>query len=362
MLKLKNIDIYFSRLVSALCLFWILAEANVWLDPVNNVLLVLGYRLFILFTPFLFLFFKHKLTFIAMFILEVGIALWLLNFTLLGTICFAVGISISGYMLKYYSSFSTKGAAGNKIALNLGSILSGCMVVLSQNKTATLISCFLLIIVSCLSFARYFYRDNIVNFNSNKNHFRLNGIFSKRGIAWAIIGFVIGVKLISFVSILPQFAMLGNNGTLPYWFGFILVLNSLIVVTLQVPIMNLVCKLDKMRAIIPLFFGMAIILLSPVMNISSMTGAFIWTFALTLVECSISYLDKLSQDDDCLLIKEASVGIGSALTVYFVRFFPPETGSIYIGSISIALLFVSMALFFNKATVVQNTSEVLANK
>lgn len=346
MFALKNIDIYFSRLISALCLFWILAEANVWLNPLNNVILVLGYRLFILLTPFFFLFFKHKLTFAAMFIMELGIALWLLNFPLLGTICFAIGISVSGYMLKYYSSFSTRGAAGNKIALNLGSILSGCMIALSTNKTAALVSCLILMLISFLSFAKYFKRENILYFKSDKKHFQYNNLFTKQGIAWAILGFVIGVKLISIVSILPQFSMAGNNGILPSWFGFMLILNSLIVVTLQVPIMNLVKKLNKIQAILPLFIGMLIILLSPTLSISTLTGAFIWTFTLSVVECCISYLDKLSQDDGCLLIKEACVGLGSAATVYFVRFFPPHIGAIYIGSVSIILLTISVGIFY----------------
>lgn len=353
MISLKNSDIYFSRLLSALCLFWILAEANVWLDPLNNVILVLGYRFFILFTPFLFLFFRHRSTFFALFILEIGIAFWLLNLTLLGTIFFAAGISISGYMLKYYSSFSTKGAAGNKIALNLGSILSGCMVAFSQNKITTLISCFLLMLISFVSFAKYFKRENIKNFNSEKKHFQLNGLFTKKGFAWTIIGFVTGVKLISIVSILPQFAMNGNNGKLPEWFGFMLILNSLIVVSLQIPIMNLIKKLDKIQAIIPLFIGMVIILLSPFLNISSMLGAFIWTIALSIVECCLSYLDKLSQDDGCLLIKEASVGIGSAVTVYFVRFFAPQIGSFCIGAISIILLLVSLGIFFKLSDIIE---------
>lgn len=362
MVNLKNIDIYFSRLVSALCLFWILAEANVWLDPANNVLLVLGYRLFILSTPFLFLVFRHKLTFAAMFILELGVALWLLNLTLIGTICFSIGISVSGYMLKYYSSFSTRGAAGNKIALNIGSILSGCMIALSLNKYATLISCALLFIVSFLSFARYFHRDNIANFNSQKNHFSLSGLFSKKGMAWSIIGFVIGVKLISFVSILPQFAMISNNGILPHWFGLMLILNSLIVVILQVPIMNLVSKLNRVQAILPLFLGMFIILFSFAFNIGSFFGAFIWTFALSIIECSISFLDKLSQDDGCLLIKEASVGLGSASTVFFVRFFQPDVGSVYIGLVSITLLFVSVILLFDRKIIIQKMITTVYSK
>jgi hypothetical protein len=104
---------------------------------------------------------------------------------------------------------------------------------------------------------------------------------------------------------------------------------------------------------IPLFLGMLIILFSSAFNISSIAGALIWTFALSVVECSISYLDKLSQDDNCLLIKEASVGLGSALTVYFVRFFQPDMGVIYIGSISIALLLLSVGLFYSRKAFVQ---------
>lgn len=346
MFNLKNTDIYLSRLVSALCLFWILAEANVWLDPVNNVILVLGYRLFILLTPLFFMFFRHKLTFIASLILELGIALWLLNFVFLGTVCFAVGISISGYMLKYYSVFSTKGAAGNKIALNLGSVLSGCMVSLSQNKTVTLIACFILMTISVMSFVKYYIRVNLNEFPSNNRHFQFNTIFTAKGMAWALIGFVIGVKLISIVSILPQFAINGNHGNLPSWYGLMLILNSILVVALQMPIMNWVSNFSKSAAIIPLMLGMIIVLFSNNFYLDFIYGAFIWTLSLSIIECCVSYLDKLSQDDDCLLIKESCVGLGSALTVFFVRFFSPQVGSMYIGAISVGLLIVSLIIFY----------------
>ncbi len=339
----NKIDIYFSRLVSALCLFWVLAEANVWLDATNNIILVLGYRLFILLTPCFFLVFRHKLTFAAFFILEVGIGLWVFNFTFLGTIFFAIGISISGYMLKYYSCFSIKGVTGNKIALNLGSILSGCFIILSQNKLITLIACFFMILFASIAFFKYFKRENISNFKSC-NHFKFNIVFSKQGIAWSIIGFVIGVKLIALVSILPQFLLQGNDGKLPWWFGGMIILNSLIVVVLQIPIMKKVSKFNQWQALIPLFVGMFIILLSPTLYITTFIGSLIWTITLSIVECCISYLDKLAQDKNCLLIKEAFVGLGSASTVYFVRFFPPQLGSFYIGFISILALLVSLSI------------------
>lgn len=112
--------------------------------------------------------------------------------------------------------------------------------------------------------------------------------------------------------------------------------------------MDLVSKLNKIQAIFPLFLGMIIILFSSEFNISSVYGALIWTFSLSMIECTISYLDKLSQDDSCLLLKEASVGLGSALTVYCVRFFSPQEGVVYIGLLSIVFLFVGTILLADR--------------
>src|SRR5690606_30199820 len=152
-------------------------------------------------------------------VLQAGLALWLLDLTIPGTLLFATGISVSGYMLKYYSAFTTKGAAGNKIALNIGSILSGAMVALAPDKTTSLSACIILMFISLGSFMKFFKRSRLDHFNTDKKHFDMKIFFTLRGLAWAIIGFVIGVKLISIVSILPQFAMLENNGKLPEWFG-----------------------------------------------------------------------------------------------------------------------------------------------
>ena len=142
---MKNLDIYACRCLSAFGLFLLLLCANLWLNPVENTILVLGYRFFILFTPFLFLFFKHNITFSAFILIEIGLFAWLFDYTMLGVILFAIGIAISGYMLKYYSSFTTQGAANNKIALNLGSLLSGLFIIFTENKTVLLILCLMII-------------------------------------------------------------------------------------------------------------------------------------------------------------------------------------------------------------------------
>jgi len=344
-MNIKNYDIYLSRTTSALCLFLILSEANVWLNPINNTLLVLGYRLFIIFTPLFFIVFKHRLSFIAFILAELGITAWIYNYLLTGTLLFSIGIAISGYMLKYYSSFTTKGAAGNKIALNIGSIFSGLIVAMFHNIKFILIFCLIITATSFFSFFKYYCRENLSQLTTEKSHFKFNKIFSPMGIAWASIGFVIGVKLIAIVSILPQFIMQNNAGHLPAWFGGMLIFNSLFVVLFQIPIMNTVKKFNKIQSLLPLILAMIVISFSYAFGVSSLYGALVWTLCLSIVECAVSFLDKLSQDDGFLLIKEISVGLGSAATVLCIRTFSPQTGSTIIGSVSLLLLGISILIF-----------------
>jgi hypothetical protein len=173
---------------------------------------------------------------------------------------------------------------------------------------------------------------------------------------------VIGVKLIAIVSILPQFLINANNGKLPVWYGSMLVINSLFVVIFQIPIMKRIKNISRISAILPLFIGMIIISFSSNMRLTTFGGALIWTLSLSLIECTISYLDKLSQDDGLLLIKESAVGLGSAATVFFVRYLNPLEGSELIGIMAIILLFISAILFNRRQTkFLRNTeSTVLA--
>lgn len=357
-MNIKNFDIYLSRLISALCLFLILAEANVWLSPINNTILVLGYRLFILFTPVLFLLFKNKVTFFAFIIAELGIMFWLLHYNCLGTLLFAIGISISGYMLKYYASFSTKGAAGNKIALNLGSIFSGILVASAFNQEILLIFCFIIMFISHLAFLKYYRRDKLYQFKIENKHFQIKQVFSRKGIAWMLVGFVIGVKLISMVSILPQIIITTHDGTLTSWYGTLLVLNSIIVVIFQLPIMNKIQKHSKIKSIIPLAIAMILITFSCLLGVGKFINACVWTLVISIIECTVSYLDKLSQDDGMLLIKEAAVGIGSGATVLCSRFFDLSQGVVTIGLLSIVFLIVSIVLFQSHSNLICNINKM----
>ncbi len=345
-MRLKNLNLYVARLLSALCLFLILAAANVWLDPLNNTLLVLGYRLFIIATPFLLLVFRQYLTIAAFIATQLGLLAWLQQWMLVGTLLFATGIAISGYMLKYYAAFSTEGAAGNKIALNVGSIASGVLIMASQNQNIMIGFCFLVMIIATACFVLHTKQQPLLSLHRKQNQQAL--IFSKKSMAWALIGFVIGVKLIALVSILPQLLMQKNQGNLPNWFGGILILNSVLVVVLQLPVMRIMKQQSKMMSLMPLLLGMATLLFASQLEINHFWGACCWTVILSVVECCVSYLDTLSQHDGMLLIKEAAVGIGSASTVLLVRNCDPLLAASIIGVIAISCILICFFLFVEK--------------
>lgn len=193
-----------------------------------------------------------------------------------------------------------------------------------------------------------FYKANkFKDLSIKKSHFSYVGIVSKRAIAWCIVGFVSGVKLIAIVSILPQFMLQALNGKLPAWYGLMLSLNCLVIIILQVPIIRVVSRLETIKVFVPLAIGMLIIMLSYFFDLNSFLGAFIWTFFLSIIECAITYLDKLAREDDLLLVKEAAVGIGSAVTVCVVRSVSSNYSAFLVGLISLALLLVGMTLFFS---------------
>jgi hypothetical protein len=347
---LKQLDIYTSRLTSAFVLFFILSMANVWLDATSNIVLVLGYRLFILFTPFFFLFFKNKLTLIAFILAQIGLIMFLKDIYLIGSIFFSLGIAISGYMLKYYSSKLTTAAAWNKIAINVGSLLAGLAIIINTHKTTNkntmIYICIFILLVSTILYEKHFIKSKLKNIILPKNDFSLKQLLSKQGIIWGLVGFVTGVKLISFASILPQL-LIKNLGAIPFWYGIMIMLNSVIIVFFQLPIAKKMSNIkNPITLILPLLVAIILILLAPYLYVTTFIGAFFWVLALSIIECAITLLDTQAQKSNALLSKEAMVGIGSASCVYFVRFFDPKIGSIIIGSISILFLLLTITLFY----------------
>lgn len=337
-MSISNWDIYCSRLLSSLCLFWIISEANVYLDSIDNTLLVLGYRFFILLTPLLFYIAKQKLTFYAFLLVEFGLFAWYFEYWTIGTVLFSIGIAVSGFMLKYHASHTPAGSAGNKIAINIGSIGSGLIIAFGLGLKTGFALCALVVGCAMVLYLLYYKRQNNCADKYMSHDLDIRNIWSLKGVAWSLVGIVTGVKLISFVSILPQFAILMNNGILPVWFGYLIISNSLFVVLFQSHIMSYVKSSNMRFSISVLSLGMIVITLSPFMHLSEMMGALIWTFILSFVECCISYLDVLSKRDNLLLIKEIFVGVGCALTVFIVRYYGPELGAVLVGVMALIML------------------------
>lgn len=345
---MTNLDAYIGRLLSSCFLYLLLSTANIWLTPLQNTVMAFGYRLFILLVPFIFNFFKHKITFASFILVELGLVLWLFNIVWVGVVVFIIGIAINSYMFKYYASSTVHGVSWNKIAINIGSVLSGVIVIFTQKNNVVLMFSIFGMLVAWLSFISYYKRNDLKNYKSHPKHFSFTGFFSFSGLSWGVIGFTIGVKVIAIYSLLPQFLIQKYNA-LPWWYGIMVILNSLLVIFFQIPVMRYVSKLSDRQALYPLYIGMFCILITYYFPIYTFSWAFIWTFVLTLIECAISYLDKLSQDDHALLVKESFTGIGSAFMVYFARAFNAETSALLVGSISIALLIISSLLISNKS-------------
>ncbi len=342
---MKNSHLYIARFASALCLFLFLAKANVWLDTLNNTILVLGYRFFILSAPLFFIFCRDKSALVSFVAAAIGILLWLHGYFLFGTVLIAAGLAVSGYFLKYYVTKTTVGAAANKIALNIGSFASGIVIVLlPQNQVMFWYIGAALIIISGF-FCFLGLKDNKNNFETHKKgDFSFREFFTLNGLAWALIGFTTGVKLIATFSILPQY-LIQTYHVLPHWYGWTLALNSLIIVFLQIPIIKLMNGCSFGKSLIPLFLSMLIITTTSFFMVTNIWGAVIWTLLLSLCECAVSYLDKLSVHRKGLFVKESFVGIGGALTVFFARYLSAREGAILIGVLGCFAVLVSWLIF-----------------
>ena len=296
------------------------------------------------------MFFKNKLTLIAFILAQIGLIMFLKDIYLIGSIFFSLGIAISGYMLKYYSSQVATSAAWNKIAINVGSLLAGLAVIINTNthinKNTMIYICIFILLVSTILYEKHFIKSKLKNIILPKNDFSLKQLLSPQGIIWGLVGFVTGVKLISFASILPQL-LIKNLGAIPFWYGIMIMLNSVIIVFFQLPITKKMQHIkNPITLILPLLLAMILILLAPYLYVTTFIGAFLWVLALSIIECAITLLDTKAQKSNALLSKEAMVGIGSASCVYFVRFFDPEIGSIIIGVISILFLLLTITLFY----------------
>lgn len=338
--------IYFIRFITAVCLFSFLGKANIWLNPLSNIILAIGYRFFLIFSPFFKKYAGKHAVLMALLLTMLGIVLFIFNIAalnIIGAFLVSTGLSVSGFLIKAEVSEIPSGAAHNKIALNAGSLLAGIILLISiHNKNYFFIGFILLLFITCIISSKLSTNKKECNIphKGNKDF--------KKLIGWSLIGITTGIKLFGVFSVLPQY-ILHTRSVLPNWYGLIVLLNSGVVILLQLPIIKLIQKFDRNNnsfniTISMMFLGMLLIAYPNIFLINTLGGALIWTILLSIIECSASYLDVQSSREGYLFIKEVSVGLGAGVTVALSRYLPPSYSSLSIGLTGAACIIIAVLL------------------
>ncbi len=343
---MQEFYLYLARFLSACCIYLFIAKANIWLDKVDNTLLVFGYRFFILLAPLFFMLTKRWLPAFSFAVAALGVLCWLNQYNLIGTILFSSGIAVGSYAIKYYAVKTPQGAAYNAIIFNLGVFLSGLLIILLPHNNFFLKLGFVLILITLAS--AFLIREQSKNSTQNsKANFSFAALKSFRGIAWAMVGLVCGIELIGMFSILPQY-LISHYKILPNWYGWLIQISTLTIVLFQKPIMNLVQRFNLKHNLYVLTISMFIVAFPGIFACEYFLGAAIWVFMLTLFECVIAYLDTLSVKEDALLVKECFVGIGMALTVFTARSFAPLKAAFVMGALGFCLMLIAIPVLLIK--------------
>lgn len=346
--------IFLIRFITAACLFAFLGKANVWLTPLSNVILAIGYRLFLILSPIFDKVAGKFAVTTALIFAAMGSLLFTFHqnsILIIGALMVGIGLSVSGYLIKAQAAETPKGAAHNKIALNAGSLISGIILLLAINSKSLFFSigAFILFASSLISLSQI-----------NKKHKEITlttpQAFSiKKSIAWVLVGIAVGIKLFGVFSVLPQY-LIQSDSYLPKWYGLMIFLNSSVVIFCQLPIIHWLERFKENNHASKIVFcamilGMLFIGFPQFFHIQHIINAIIWTVLLSIIECFASYLDVHASRAKFLLIKETAVGIGAGLTVWLSRELHPPYSSLSIGMLDIGAIIIAAILLYDKAKI-----------
>ncbi|CAM3892467.1 hypothetical protein RABR111495_17375 [Rahnella bruchi] len=342
LLKSGNAQLLLLRMISAIALFSLLGQANVWLDATSNALLAFGYRFLLILTPLTLALFGKRALIATVFASLLGLILLSLNimniFNWLAVILFSYGVAVLGFIVKNDAAKTPAGAANNKIMLNLGSLCAGLLLLYPHWMPVEFYLIMGLLLLLCLPAARRFSLSGEVTTQSMiKSNARKPGKFK-----WVLAGVVTGIKLFAVFSILPQ-EILAHRPQLPGWYGVMIILNSAIVALLQIPVMKLIERSGSRAMLLSMAIilsGLIVLAVPGLFQVHTFAGAFVWLAFLSIAECGLSYIDYCAAQDNALLIKELSVSLGAGLTVLVMRFFPVSVNTEILSVISIAALFI----------------------
>ena len=313
------------RTLTAAVLFLLLAQANVWASTEAHLVLAVGYRLFLLAAP---LFIGIGLSrgmgaAIGLCLAGTVACFWSVSGWSLGV--FALGMAVSGYIAKSIATHSSQGAADNKVSLNMGSLVSGGVMMVMTDKTWMLtLSAALLALSALVSYRIPWERvagepsaaPAARPASSNRAPWRWQAICG-----WSLLGVATGIKLTGIFVILPQY-LLQKLGALPSWYGSLVILNSAIVILAQHRVLRYLDGRGLGATMLCAVSAMALLALPAAFGVETLVGACLWIALLTVGECALSAYDRIAKVDGYLFAKELMVGVGSFLTVLLSRHWP----------------------------------------
>ena len=334
-----NVRLFLIRIITAVSLFAVLGKANVWLDTATNSILALGYRALLLLLPLTLLVLGRRSLSVTLTCAALGLVLLAVTsnqgVVMFAAALFAYGIAIAGYLIKSEAAQTKEGAAYNRVAMNMGSLLAG-LILLSPLLTPSMFflgaAAFVLLCLPIAAGATFTSQPVVTSLVT------VDGSGWRNKLPWVIAGIIMGIKLFGVFSILPQ-AILLETGELPAWYGLMLILNSAMVVFAQVPMMKLIERTGRFKvlAVIGIIAGGFAVLSSPAaFHVQTLAGALIWVALLSLAECAFSYLDYFSVKQNNMFIKEVSLGIGAGLTVLVMRAVPMPYNALLLAAIGAA--------------------------
>lgn len=342
----------YIRFVSAIALFALLGQANIWLSPSSNVLLAVGYRALLVLVPVLLFWFHRQTLTVCLFLSVTGMAmLWgaeHIYVEWVGIICFSIGVSVLGYLTKTQAAVTEEGAGLNKIMLNVGSLVAGAVLMLNFEQQNTFYLSMMILMLSMLPSAWRLELDR-----ASLSDKKLKGLLHiNQKPIWMLAGLITGIKLFAVFTILPQY-LIKTLGELPSWYGALIIANGLLVTIFQLPITRVIKWLPFSNTIsymTLLFVGIFTLAVPQWFEAHTFLGAFIWVAVLSLSECALSFIDHAAKQADGLLLKELFVGFGAGYAVLCMRMPLGQLNSLIIAVSGMLMLCIWALLVYRRNT------------
>jgi hypothetical protein len=307
------------RLLTGVGLYMTLALSN-QLGIVANSIIFLGYRSFLVFTPWFSKCLGDKDLLVTILLAIIGVAISLYSkFEILGALLIAFGFSVGGFLMKNTAATTPRGSGISKVALSLGNMLSGLIIFsLHNNHIEAFISVIVLLTLSVMILL-YNPQDKL-RINRENKSLAIKDIIKdyKPYLIWLCLGTVIGIRVFGFYVILPYYLQ-RELGYLPDWYGTAFVVYGVIVILSQLHAMSNKFKVRLEVALVFLLLSILIMSNPNLFTVESFYGAIIWIIILALEEMFAPYLDFHASKQSTLLVKEIGVGLGGILCVVLVR-------------------------------------------